>query len=233
MLICAWAVCGKDLRLVLTRGAGLVQALLLGLLLVFLFSLSLDAGDRLSPQAAATMFWLSSAFCQVLVFNMLYAVEETHGARLGLLLLPAPTQAVWLGKAAAGLVLILAAQCLFVPAIFVFLAQQAGPEWPTALAGVALVDVGMAASGSLLGALSVGQAGRESLLSIVLFPLLVPLLLAGVRLAGLGLTPALSPGALAFAAEGTAEWLGLAAAFDALFLAAGLVLFPFVYSGED
>ena len=229
MLKCASAVCGKDLRLVLTRGAGLTQALLLGLLLVFLFSLSLDAGDRLTPQAAATMFWLASAFCQVLVFNMLYAVEEANGARLGLLLLPAPVQGVWLGKAAAGLLLLLAAQCLFVPAVFVFLAQQTGPGWPTALAGLILVDVGMAASGSLLGALSVGRAGRESLL-----PLLVPLLLAGVRLTALGLLPADAPaGALAFARESAGSWLGLAAAFDALFLAAGLVLFPYVYSGED
>lgn len=226
MLKCALAICAKDLRLVLTRSAGLTQALLLGLLLVFLFSLSLDVGDTLSPQAAAAMFWLSSAFCQVLVFNMLYALEETNNARLGLLLLPAPVQAVWLGKGLAGLLLILTAQCLFVPATFVFLGQQVGPQWTVALAGVILVDVGMAASGSLLGALSVGQAGRESLLSIILFPLLIPLLLAGVRLGATGLSPEVS-------LDPAQQWLGLAAAFDALFLAAGLVLFPFVYSGED
>ena len=90
MLKCALALCGKDLKLTFSRGAGLMQALLLGLLLVFLFSLSLNAGDKLSPQAAAAMFWLASAFCQVLIFNMLYAVEETAQARLGLLLLPSP-----------------------------------------------------------------------------------------------------------------------------------------------
>ena len=227
MLSCAAAICRKDLRLVL-RGAGLVQALRLGLLLIFLFSLALDTGDRLTPQAAATMFWLASAFCQVLIFNMLYALEETGGARLGLLLLPSPVQAVWLGKAAAGLVLLLVAQCLFVPAVFVFLAQQAGSGWPFALTGIILVDIGMAASGSLLGALSIGQSGRESLLSVVLFPLLVPLLLAGIRLAALALNPAAGP-----ELEDASGWLGLAAAFDALFLAASLVLFPYVYSGED
>lgn len=232
MLRCALAICAKDLRLVLTRGAGLTQALLLGLLLVFLFSLSLDAGESLSAQAAATMFWLASAFCQVLVFTMLYALEEANGARLGLLLLPVPVQAVWLGKAVVGLLLLFSAQCVFVPAVFVFLGQHMGPGWPVALAGLLLVDAGMAASGSLLGALSVGQAGRESLLSVIVFPLLVPLLLAGVRLTALALIPAAAP-ALAFAREGMGSWLGLAAAFDALFLAAGLALFPYVYSGED
>ena len=226
MLRCALTLCAKDLRLTLTRGAGLVQALLLGLLLVFLFSLSLDAGDRLSPQAAAAMFWLASAFCQVLLFNMLYAVEERGQARLGLLLLPCPVQAVWLGKAMAGVLLLFAAQSVFIPAVFVFLGQQLGTGWHLALLGIALGNVGMAASGSLLGALSVGQSGRESLLSLVLFPLLVPMLLAGVRLVSMGLSLDAVP-------DDASRWLGLAAAFDGLFLAAGLVLFPFVYSGED
>jgi heme exporter protein B len=224
MLRCALVLCGKDLRLVLTRGAGLSQALLLGLLLIFLFSLSGEAGGRPSPQAAAAMFWLASAFCHVLLFNMLYAMEETNLARLGLLLLPAPAQAVWIGKGMAGLGLMLAAQCLFVPAAFIFLDQQTGPGWPLAVAGIFLTDLGMAACGSLLGAPSVGRTGRESLLAVVLFPLLVPLLLAGVRLGAAGLG-ASNPDAR--------EWLGLAGAFDALFLAAGLVLFPFVYHGED
>ena len=138
MLTCALAICGKDLRLILARGAGLLQALLLGLLLVFLFSLSLNAGDRLSPQAAAAMFWLASAFCQVLIFNMLYAVEESAQARLGLVLLPAPVQAVWLGKAMAGFLLLSAAQCVFIPAVFVFLGQHLGQGWHWALAGIVL-----------------------------------------------------------------------------------------------
>ena len=226
MMRCALAVCGKDLKLTLSRGAGLMQALLLGLLLVFLFSLSLNAGDRLSPQAAAAMFWLASAFCQVLIFNMLYAVEETAQARLGLVLLPAPVQGIWLGKALAGALLIMAAQCIFVPAVFVFLGQNLGEAWPTALLGILLGDVGMAASGSLLGALSTGRGGRESLLSIVLFPLLVPMLLAGVRLVSMGMDP--EP-----MLDDALRWMGLAAAFDGLFLAAGLLLFPFVYSGDD
>lgn len=226
MLKCALALCAKDLRLTLLRGAGLMQALLLGLLLVFLFSLSLDAGDTLSPQAAAAMFWLASAFCQVLLFNMLYALEERGQARLGLLLLPSPVQAVWLGKALAGALLLFLAQGIFVPAVFVFLGQHLGPGWNMALLGIVLGDLGLAASGSLLGALSVGQSGRESLLSLVLFPLLVPMLLAGVRLVSMGLSPdAVLGDAL--------RWLGLAASFDALFLAAGLVFFPHIYSGED
>jgi heme exporter protein B len=88
-----------------------------------------------------------------------------------------------------------------------------------------LADIGMALLGSLLGALAQGQAAKESVLSIVLFPLLVPLLLAGIRV-GAGLFTGR-------AAADAAQWMGLAAAFDALFAAAGLALFGYIYPGEE
>ena len=102
---------------------------------------------------------------------MLYGLEEANGSRAGLLLLPTRVQSVLLGKAAAGLCIILTAQFLFLPATIVFLGQSLGDGWPLALLALVLTDIGMASLGSLLGALSQGQAARESLLSIVLFPL--------------------------------------------------------------
>lgn len=224
MLRLARLIAAKDLRLALARDAGLAQALLLGLLLIFLFSLSRPPAEAVSGLAASVLFWLASAFCQVLIFHMLYGLEEDNQAATGLLLLAAPVQAVWLGKALAGFVLLLLAQALFLPAALVFLEQSVGPLWPSALLGLVLVDIGAAALGSLLGALSRGQAGRESLLTLILFPLLTPLLLAGIRL-----------GSGAFSsptAQDASGWLGLAAAFDAVFLAAGLLLFPFVFRDE-
>lgn len=225
MLRLTLAVCRKDLTLVLARGSGLVQALLLGLLLLFVFSLSQGVGERMTPQGAAAVFWLSSAFCQVLVFNQLYALEEASNARLGLLLCPAPVQAVWLGKGCAGLVLLVLAQLVFLPAAVVFLGQEVSGALLPALAALVLTDLGMCALGSLLGALAQGQAARESLLSIVLFPLLTPLLLAGISVGAQTLG--------APAPDGPGLWLGLAAAFDAVFLGAGLLLFGFISAGED
>ena len=225
MLKATLAIARKDLTLTLARGGGLVQALLLGLLLLFMFSLSLAVGERMSPQGAAAIFWLASAFCQVLVFNTLYGLEEVNAARQGLALLPSPVQAVWLGKALAGLLLVLLAQAVFVPATIVFLGQDMSGEWWWALAVLLLTDLGMALLGSLLGALSQGQAAKESLLTIVLFPLLVPLLLAGIRV-GAGLFAGR-------AAEGVTQWVGVAAAFDALFMAAGLTLFAYIYPGDE
>ncbi|WP_304407679.1 heme exporter protein CcmB [uncultured Desulfovibrio sp.] len=225
MLRLSLAVARKDLALSLARGNGLVQALLLGLLLLFVFSLAQGPGERVGPQAAAAMFWLSSAFSQVLIFNRLYDLEEVNAARLGLALCPAPIQGVWLGKMLAGLLLLLLAQAVFLPAAMIFLGQGLEALPLAGAVSLALVDVGMCALGSLLGALAQGQSGRESLLGVILFPLLTPLLLAGI---GVGAQCLGAP-----APDGPRAGLGLAAAFDAVFLGAGLVLFGFLYPGED
>ncbi len=226
MLRAIYALVRKDLRLV--RGHGLIQSLLLGLLLIFVFSLSQELGTTMSAQAAATIFWLASAFCQVLVFNTLYGIEEANNARQGLLLMPHPLQVIWIAKASSGFVLIVLSQLIFLPATMVFLGQTLSAHWPLALLSVLLVDVGMAAQGSLLGALSQGQAARESLLSIILFPLLIPLMLAGIYVGSVGFGGDLLDGI-----EGIYKWLGIATAFNALFIGAGLVLYDFMYAGED
>jgi len=224
MLKRSMAVASKDLRLSLSGGQGLVQAVLLGLLLIFLFSLAYPEGQGIPPQAAAAVFWLASAFGLVLVFNGLFSLEEVEGARLGLLSSPVPRHAVWLGKAAAGFTLLLVSQLVFFPGIIVFLGQDV--RGPLGLLGMAWLgtDLGLVVVGALLGALSQGQAARESLLSVIVFPLLVPALLAGITLFAMVLSGTLSD---------PQSWLGLLGAFDALYAGAALLLFPFVYGGEE
>lgn len=225
MLKAAFIIARKDITLTLGRGSGLLQALLLGLLLIFVFSLSLVPGQRMSPQGSAAIFWMASTFCQVLIFSTLYSHEERNNQRQGLVLAPVAVQCVWLGKAMAGFALLLAAQALFLPATIVFLGQQITPLWPLGLGIVLVGDAGIVVVGSLLGALSQGQSSRESLLSIVIFPLLAPLLLGGIRIGS-----AVFSGTLA---DGAQSWFGVAIAFDAIFTAAALTLFPSIYNAEE
>ncbi len=222
----------KDLRLLLRGGAAFAQALLLGLLLIFLFSLAASGEEAVGGSGAAVIFWLASAFCQTLIFTALYAVEEGQGQRLGLLLAPVPVQALWLGKALAGLAVLALLQLVFLIALAVFLGRS--PESFPIQGGamLALADIGIAASGSLLGALARGRGARESLCSILLFPLLIPLLLGAVRVSSMVLAEAPNPALTAALGGEIRSWMELAAAFDAIFLAAALVLFPFVYGEE-
>ncbi|MFW6235363.1 MAG: heme exporter protein CcmB [Desulfovibrionales bacterium] len=217
-------IAGKDLRLVVSGGSGLVQAVLLGLLLIFLFSLAAPVGVKIEPQSAAAVFWLSSAFSLVLIFNSLYGIEEADDTRLALIIAPIPVQSVLLGKIVAGFCLLLLSQIVFVPAVIVFLGQDLAGSGFMGLGMILLADVGLTVLGGLLGALAQGENSRDALLSIILFPLLIPVLLAGIRVGGEVLSGVHTRGA--------SSWLMLTLAFDAIFSGAALVLFPFVYRGD-
>lgn len=221
MLELALIVARKDLRIIFGGAAKFCQAILLGLILIFVFALARGTGELFTPQEAAAIFWLSSVFCQTLVFGQIYGIEEDNDNRQALLLSSLPVQGIWLGKALAGFALILLAQIIFLPAIVVFLNQSfRGPLLPGVTA-IFLVDMGLAILGSLLGALASGRMGRDAVLSILLFPLLVPQLLAGISLG------AHSFGSLTQISVNS--WLGLAISFDALFAGVALLLFGFLY----
>lgn len=223
MLSASLRIAAKDLRLCLRGAQGLAQTALLGLLVIFVFSLSRKPGEEVPALAAAAIFWLSTLFSQVLVYSGLYALEENNGARLGLAMAPVQPQAVWLGKALAGMVLVGVCQVVFALAVAAFLGQGVEGSPALGLACVLLVDLGLAAIGSLMGALASGRTARESLLTVIFFPLIIPVLLAGIRV---------TEGVI-LGGEAGLDWLGLAAAFAAVFSAAALVLFPFIYTGEE
>ena len=212
---------GKDLRLFLTRGHGLVQALLLGLLLIFTFSLAAAGRGRVSEEWSAAIFWLATCFCQVLIFNALYALEDENAAREGLLMAPVSAQTIWLAKVLAGGTVLILVQAVFVPACAVFLDLTSIHSWLWALGSVCAVDAGLIILGALLGAVGSQQTGRDSLLTVILFPLLIPLLLAGIRLGGhvLGASGVGAPW----------DWIRLVVTFDALFAGLALLLFPVLY----
>jgi heme exporter protein B len=223
MLSPALRIAAKDLRLCLRGAQGLAQTALLGLLVIFVFSLSRRPGEEVPALAAAAIFWLSTLFSQVLVFSGLYALEEGNGARLGLAMSPMPPQAVWLGKALAGLVLILCCQLVFAVAVAAFLGQGVAGSPALGAATVLVVDLGLAGLGSFMGALASGKTSRESLLTVIFFPLIIPALLAGIRMLE----------GVILGVDAGLDWLGLAGAFAAVFSSAALVLFPFIYTGEE
>jgi heme exporter protein B len=104
----------------------------------------------------------------------------------------------------------------------IFLGVDQVRSWSLLTGTLLIIDWGMVVVGSLLGALGQDQTGRESLLSVIIFPLLIPLLLAGIRLGGslLGHREI----------ESLISWFGIAGAFSCIYTGAALVLFPHVFA---
>jgi heme exporter protein B len=170
------------------------------------------------PADAPGLLWVAYVFAAVLGMNRAFALELENEALAGLALAPVDRGWIFLGKAAANLLLLVLAQittALFFAVLFdVPLAGVALPFLGVALLGA----VGLTAAGTLFAGISVRTRFREVMLPLLLFPLLVPLLVGAVQAtAGLLRDGALDPGALR-----------LLVVYDGVFLIASFLLFEYV-----
>ena len=176
------AVLWKDL-LVEWRSRDRVAAMgVFSLLVVVMFQFAAPPGA--SPESRAHLpglLWVAWLFAAILGLNRSFALELENDAWAGLALAPADRGWIYLGKALAALVLLLAVQLAsavaFGLAFAVPLAPVAAP-----LAGVTLLGaLGISAIGTLFAAVAARTQYREAMLPLLLLPLLVPVLLGAVR----------------------------------------------------
>jgi heme exporter protein B len=210
------AVAAKDLRIEV-RGRYAIGAVLpFAATILVAFGISLGPGRSLLEQTAPGLLWLAVLFASVLSFRRAYEHEGEDGALEGLLLAPIDKAAVFLGKAAAVTVQLLALELIVVLLVSALFGLALGSS-PAVLAGsFVLGTVGLAAVGSLFGVLSESPRAREAVFPLLVLPLATPVLVAGVKAT-----------ALASAGRGAeaGSWLGLLLAFDLVFVAAGTLVF--------
>lgn len=210
-------VLGKELRIELRTGEILITAGLFGLLVTVLTSLAFFLDDVTSQKIAPGVLWVSACFAAVLAMGRVWSRERESDAMRGLLLSPIPRSAIYTGKMLGTLLLVLAIELVLLPVVAILFRldilatiTQAGPV-------LALGSVGYVAMGTLFASMSVRTRARELMLSVVLFPLASPGLLAGVVA-----TRELFGGA---PVEDIVDWLRVLAAFDLVALGCGVVLF--------
>ncbi len=168
------ALARKDLRLELRARDTLPAMLLfvLSTLVVFHFALPRGSGDA----AAYGLLWVALVFTALLGLARAWVPEREGGVLDGLVLAPCDRSAIWLGKACATLAFLVAAEAVALPAFALFFA----PLDVTALAGVALADVGICCVGSLVSAMAAASRTRELILPLLFLPLAIPLVVGGV-----------------------------------------------------
>jgi heme exporter protein B len=214
----AGAVAAKDLR-VEVRGRYAVGLIVpfAGTLLIA-FGLSLGPGRTLLQQTAPGLLWLALLFASVLAFRRSYESEGEDGALEGLLLAPIDKAAVFLGKAAAVAVQLWALSLVVTLLVAGLFGLSLGRRPGLLAAAFLLGTIGLAAIGSLFGVLSESSRAREAILPLLVLPLATPVLLAGVKATSVATA----------GTGGAASWLGLLAAFDAVFIAVGTLVFEFL-----
>lgn len=135
--------------------------------------------DRAGPvQVAPGVLWLALVFAAVTGLGRAFAAERDQGTLEAMLLTPAGPTAIFIGKALAGLALLVACEAVLVPGLAVFFGV---PLSAYLVAAVLLATIGMAALGCLLAALAAQTRARELLLPVLALPLWVPLVIAGGR----------------------------------------------------
>jgi heme exporter protein B len=184
--------------------------------LVFAFALVRDG--TIVADAAAGILWIAIAFAGTLALGRTFERERYAETLRALLLAPAPRAAIYVGKL-LGIVLLLAvAEAVLVPLVTLLFSAPLFAR-PLLLAGLLLSGtVGFAAVGTLFAAMLVRSRTRDVMLPILLYPITVPVIIAGVR----------GTAALLEAApdEPVARmWIALLAAFDVVFITLALWTF--------
>ena len=180
MLRDAALVAGKDLRLELRSRVTTNQVVPFALLVLLLFGFALDADRPVLDRTTPGLFWLAVLFCTVLAVQRSFAVESADGTRDALRLSGLQPSGILLGKgiAVAGQLLVLEAVLLLGVAILF----GTDIDTPLLLLATCLAaTVGLAAAGTLFGALAAGLRVRDTLLPLLLLPMLAPVLIAATR----------------------------------------------------
>ena len=205
-------IAGKDLRIEKRSKVALNQVAPFAILIVVLFGFALNADRPALTTFTPGLYWVAVLLASVLAVHRSVAVEAGEGAREGLLLSGLRPSSIFLGKAAALISQILLVATVLLGAVIIFYDARIdnGVLLVTSLVAAVL---GVGAAGTLYGALLGAQRARETVLPILLLPVLAPVLIAATRAFGDAMGT--------IATDGWA-WTSLLFSFAALYIALGV-----------
>ena len=172
----AGIIAGKDLSMELRSRGRIASMLVFAALVAVVFSFALDPTEPAEPVAGA-MLWVTVILAALLGLGRAYTIDREEDALTGLLLTPVDRGAFYLGKFAANLTLLLATEVVIFPVYGLFFQLQLWrPLWGVALV-VVLASVGIVAAGTLFGAIAGSTRLGETLLPVLLLPLVIPVVI--------------------------------------------------------
>ena len=208
----------KDLLIELRTKDILLSSLVFGVLVLTVFAFAFELRAESVLLVSPGVLWVAVLFAGTLALGRAYSHERERGSLEGLLLCPMDRSAVYVAKFLTITVLLLLVCAVLLPVFSAFFSVSALnlPVVAVVLLGV----IGFAAVGTVYGAMAVNTRAREVMLPVLLFPVLVPLVIAVVKATGLFMD-----GEPWVAAR---SWVNLLIGFDVLYLVVSFITFEFV-----
>jgi heme exporter protein CcmB len=218
MLRAVWLIVRKDVTVEVRSRELAYTTLFFAISCVLVFAFSLVQEGRAAPGVGPGVLWMAIMFAGNLALGRTFERERQSETLRALMLVPAPRPAVYLGKLAAIVILLVLTEIVLVPLVALLFQAEllSHPFWLAAV--VAAGTVGFAAVGTLFAAMLVRARSRDVLLPVLLYPITVPVLIAGVRATVAIAQPD-------FDAEVVRFWFTLLVAFDVVFLTLALWTF--------
>ena len=211
----AGLIARKDLLIEWRSRVAVNQIAPLGMLVLVVFAFALDANQSLLDRASAGLFWVAVLFAGIITVQRAFTLESEHGIRDALRLSGIRPAAMFLGKLAAiSIQLFVLEVVLLLGVVAMYDATVEEPLLAVVTAGTG--TLAFSAVGCIYGAVSLGLRARETLLPLLLIPVVAPVLLAGTR--------ALER-ALGVSTQAGWNWVGLLVVVSAIYTAIGLAVF--------
>ncbi|CAB4323606.1 MAG: hypothetical protein F2520_06675 [Actinobacteria bacterium] len=208
----ALLIAGKDLRLELRSRVALNQVLPFALLVLVLFAFALDPDKSVLTEATPGLYWIAVLFSALLALQRSFAIESTDGNRDALRLSGLDPAGIFLGKVLAVSVQLVVLEALLGVGVVVLYTSRID-GWVLLAVTSVIATASIAAAGTLYGVVAAGLRVRETLLPLLLLPVLAPVLIGSTRAFEAALNGSPSEGW---------PWVGLMSIFASLYVVAGI-----------
>jgi heme exporter protein B len=210
----------KDLLLEWRRRDSLLTMFFFGTLLLFVFHFAFDMPPDKVVELAPALLWLAFLFTGTLGLAQLFQAERDNHCLDALLLSPLDRGALFLAKTAFNLILMLLVESVVIPLFWILFNLGLWNLLPQLFLVTLLGTLGFCVLGTITAAITLRARARELLLPLVLFPLMIPVILATIRCMEMVLRTGSFGDAIA--------WLRLLIGFDVIFLTIGVLIFDWV-----
>ncbi|MBM4464657.1 MAG: cytochrome C biogenesis protein [Chloroflexi bacterium] len=212
------AIVQKDVAVELRTKEMLSSMFVFALLVIVIFNFAFELRIENVRQVAPGVLWVTFTFAGMLGLNRSFVLEKDKGCLEGLLLCPVDRSAIYFGKMLGNVIFMTMVEAIILPIFSVLF--NVSLFHPVLLLIVVLGTLGFAGVGTLFSAMAVHTRAREVMLPVLLFPVVVPAMIAAVKATG-----GILDGQLF---SEIAHWVRLLVAFDVIFLAISFMTFDYV-----